>query len=1407
MYFSGNRYFNQRVVETNTGSKSGTNTLSNKPKPRKKGKSTRKKKAKQKYNLTQLKKQLGNDMVIKLLLRLVEGKAGARPVGRPPQQQPSLKKPRSMRIARGSGLPGREKQKLQKKKQGETDQQFFRRVEDYVMENNPAFLYFSQILQQDRERAEALIRQQIAALRQQPVVVQQAVERQAEVDKGFVRELVRRLRTAEGASAVDRQKIVREGLKQYTDETGDRLVSSDEEFFYDLARTRGRKKRQEAESRIGQRFYGAGETRRKTRKRVVAEPRTTTLGELGGDEPFTQAERRLQEGFTTEESTSAGEALRRFQERGSFRREPENPYDRGIPTTAEEEARILETQRYRPPGRPRFAETGRETKAQRDKRLRQEAERRRLEEQGFSTTSESGLDSPIRVVKTGPPREPEPERQPESDTSSGENPLSPQTFQQRVREAERERRFAPLQKADTGEIEQTQRLGREQTGRRTGRSPTAKPPPIAQTPRETAPPEEEEEADLSSPRGIQGKQKSFVDAGLSALTNEGNRVGQQLAQGLLGAGTAAAKKAKGVITQAQTFKQFADEGREFELKHGVFGRQGFLDDVMTAEKRAASREFQRKHKARTEGTGEFSSEGEFANQPGYETLGSGAEEFEDYFAADRPELEPTTKVLDPEALRAAGVEQREYLRGLGQDVDTSTGEGSTIPDLEPGDLPTGPSLAELAGAPEPALDTGGETSGTEYSEEERLIDFSKLQQMKPKTQKKVFKRLQGQLGLSDFEGAKAQAELDAFKGLTTRQEQLEADLQSLPRKKQIAQQFNRLGEVEILERELRQKQKEYQELDFSGGSEVDDLIGGLQKEYYTSGSEETSGVSGLIEEALGEFEKGSSVGPPGSVGSSGFTTDSGVSDLALLANTNFRGRSQKAKPPAAPPPAPPPQEFEIDISEEASTGAETAGETDPELDLQVLGKGAKLLRELDKQKDKLFEKLDARTKTLQDEYKLAEDFLTKTDIEKAGALSSVQTQAILDTELPRIEKEINRQTREERELRSLLQITQEHLLGLSGNQEAIEQYERDNERTIPDKSKLTEEQRKNQEQTYLKSKDELAAKLREYELYRNDRKSKLRDRRKQLIAIYEELEETPYKTSFKATANEAGRGITSAGWDEYESLVLAEGVKQGLLTQEQLDKIRMLKLPRRAKTKSILDSGKKYREEWIIKDNLKNSWWRGYIDDAIREIERSEGKVKVGAKPFTEAQLEERGKKFDTRFEEFASSLFTDLTEQQQAIVKAEIEKEKTLKSYRELRQGKGGPKKIEDLEKRIQGRIGKALTTETEGSTDTKTTTKSRKKRDLARLSFENWVQNPSTEYLKFKDGKLQFLGDTTTQITTQFLSGNNQQGSSFKVITPSGQYNLVKNDNLSEYPSGYRITKEEPKKLVKKGELALFE
>jgi hypothetical protein len=387
MYFSGKSYFNPTIQReiTITSTEKRVDTRLTKPKSRRKGKLSRKKKANKKYNFTQLKKQLGNDMVIKLLLRLVEGKAGARPVGRPAQQQPTLKKPRSMRLARGIGIPGREKQKLEKKKQGETDQQFFKRVEEYISENNPSYLYFAQLLQQDRERAEALIRDQIHALRNQPVILTTTGEREGEIQADFALDLIRRLGTEEGNSAEDlrkRREIVKQAQKEYKEKTGDELRSSDEERLIGLANTKGKKKRQELSSKLQLEFAEKGRQRKKAKKRVVAEDKTTTLGELGG-EALSSAESSLISGFTSGE-TSAGEALSRFQKSGSFRR-PDNPYDRGdssgaesFPLSPDEEA-----ERLRNPGRPTFAETGRETKAQRKEKIKRRTRKRRIRSTRF----------------------------------------------------------------------------------------------------------------------------------------------------------------------------------------------------------------------------------------------------------------------------------------------------------------------------------------------------------------------------------------------------------------------------------------------------------------------------------------------------------------------------------------------------------------------------------------------------------------------------------------------------------------------------------------------------------------------------------------------------------------------------------------------------------------------------------------------------------------------------------------------------------------------------------------------------------------------------------------------------------------------------------------------------------------
>jgi hypothetical protein len=486
MYFSGKSYFNPTIirdVEIRTGISKGTNTNLNKPKSRKKGKLTRKTKAKRKFNLTQLKKQLGNDMVIKLLLRLVEGKAGARPVGRPAQQPQTTKQPRKMRLARGSGLPGKEKQKLEKKKQGETEQQFFKRVEDFVLENNPAFLYFSQILQQDRERAEALIREQIDALRGREVpIAREAVDR-PEIDPRFVNELLRRLRVSEG-NIQERERIVREGLREYRQAENIDLDSSDEEKFYDLARTTGKKKRDTKSANIQQKFGQSGQERRKGRERRTVTTETTTLGELGG-EALSSAESSLISGLTSDE-TSGGEALSRFQKSGSFRRPPENPLDRGGLSPEEEKQRLAQQFQPNPApapiGRPSFESQGLKTKTQLEKEAKQPTYRQEGDTKVIGGGAVAGFRKPgrpkagqgessVTVTREEEEEQEEQEEQFQEDETEEEQqyapfsseqveqdlellrPIPTETFDERLREQERERRFAPLQKADTGEVE------------------------------------------------------------------------------------------------------------------------------------------------------------------------------------------------------------------------------------------------------------------------------------------------------------------------------------------------------------------------------------------------------------------------------------------------------------------------------------------------------------------------------------------------------------------------------------------------------------------------------------------------------------------------------------------------------------------------------------------------------------------------------------------------------------------------------------------------------------------------------------------------------------------------------------------------------------------------------------------
>jgi len=164
MYFSGKSYFNTKIIRDIEVNK--VDTKLSKPKSRIKKKLTRGKKAKKKYNLSRLKKELGNDMVIKLLLRLLEGRGGGQR-GRPPIKE-SVKKPRQMKIRRGSGLPGKkaESSTAPKKKGNETEAQFFTRFEDWLYQNNPYFMYQQKQLKEDKDKAINELKTTIDKMRQ-----------------------------------------------------------------------------------------------------------------------------------------------------------------------------------------------------------------------------------------------------------------------------------------------------------------------------------------------------------------------------------------------------------------------------------------------------------------------------------------------------------------------------------------------------------------------------------------------------------------------------------------------------------------------------------------------------------------------------------------------------------------------------------------------------------------------------------------------------------------------------------------------------------------------------------------------------------------------------------------------------------------------------------------------------------------------------------------------------------------------------------------------------------------------------------------------------------------------------------------------------------------------------------------
>ena len=468
MYFSGKTYFNP-TIHRELQVVRDTDTRLNKPKSRKKGKLTRKKKAKKVNRLAKLKKELGNDMVLKLLIRLLEKGGTGRPVGRPPLvPQTSARKPRKMRLSRGSGLPAREKKKLEKQRPQESKEDFSKRVEEHLLEHNPAFVYFNQLLQTDRERGNAVIKSYIDELKETKVKRKRPVVRERQVPISFHHQFLREI--DEKPYVADRKKVVKKFVKEARD-SGFPLKSSDEDIYAELAQASKGTKRSELRSRVGDRFLTKGRLRL-GKEYIGEEEYEESLFDIAGETPFEKARQQLveaQAAATTGGETTGGESgSTLFQERlgvlsPTTQRERDILLGRHATATAQKVAK-----KYRPVGRPTHASKGRETKAEQQRRERGEAEAQQLRDMMGGTelpvdlpegyTPATATKGQIVVQKAG--GEPAPAEEPAPFLSAEEGETD---VEERLRKTKAQRLFGELTIADTGEIELLKDRGQTET--------------------------------------------------------------------------------------------------------------------------------------------------------------------------------------------------------------------------------------------------------------------------------------------------------------------------------------------------------------------------------------------------------------------------------------------------------------------------------------------------------------------------------------------------------------------------------------------------------------------------------------------------------------------------------------------------------------------------------------------------------------------------------------------------------------------------------------------------------------------------------------------------------------------------------------------------------------------------------
>ena len=468
MYFSGKTYFNP-TIHRELQVVRDTDTRLNKPKSRKKGKLTRKKKAKKVNRLAKLKKELGNDMVLKLLIRLLEKGGTGRPVGRPPLvPQTSARQPRKMRLSRGSGLPAREKKKLEKQRPQESKEDFSKRVEEHLLEHNPAFVYFNQLLQTDRERGNAVIKSYIDELKETKVKRKRPVVRERQVPISFHHQFLREI--DEKPYVADRKKVVKKFVKEARD-SGFPLKSSDEDIYAELAQASKGTKRSELRSRVGDRFLTKGRLRL-GKEYIGEEEYEESLFDIAGETPFEKARQQLEEAqaaATTGGETTGGESgSTLFQERlgvlsPTTQRERDILLGRHATATAQKVAK-----KYRPVGRPTHASKGRETKAEQQRRERGEAEAQQLRDMMGGTelpvdlpegyTPATATKGQIVVQKAG--GEPAPAEEPAPFLSAEEGETD---VEERLRKTKAQRLFGELTIADTGEIELLKDRGQTET--------------------------------------------------------------------------------------------------------------------------------------------------------------------------------------------------------------------------------------------------------------------------------------------------------------------------------------------------------------------------------------------------------------------------------------------------------------------------------------------------------------------------------------------------------------------------------------------------------------------------------------------------------------------------------------------------------------------------------------------------------------------------------------------------------------------------------------------------------------------------------------------------------------------------------------------------------------------------------